>query len=71
MSVLSLALQRKAVYDYGIAEALAGLGAPYAALGKHDEARAVWQEALEIYRQQGRAEDAQRIQDLLAGLEDR
>ena len=48
-----------------------GEGAPYAALGKHDEARAVWQEALEIYRQQGRAEDAQRIQDLLAGLEDR
>lgn len=67
----SLALQRELAYDYAVATALDGLGAPLAALGRHDEARAVWQEAAEIYQQQGRAEEAQRIQDRLAALEDR
>ncbi|MDX8146928.1 BTAD domain-containing putative transcriptional regulator [Lentzea sp. BCCO 10_0061] len=65
----SLALQRELIYDYAIAEALAGLGAPHAALGQFDEARAAWQEALEIYQQQGRTEEAQRIQERLDSLD--
>lgn len=67
----SLALQRELVYDYGIAEALAGLGAPHAALGQHDQARAVWQEALEIYQQQGRTEEAERVRKQLDALPER
>ncbi len=65
----SLALQRELAFDYGIAEALTGLGAPHAALGRHEQARAAWQDALEIYQQQGRAEEAQRVQALLAALD--
>ncbi|MEV6240920.1 BTAD domain-containing putative transcriptional regulator [Lentzea sp. NPDC051838] len=64
----SLALQRELAYDYGVAEALAGLGAPHAALGEVDEARAAWKEALEIYEQQGRAEESERVRAQLAAL---
>jgi DNA-binding SARP family transcriptional activator/tetratricopeptide (TPR) repeat protein len=46
------------------------LGPPHVALGEYDEALAVWQEARQLYRRQGRdqaAEEVQRHLDLLAG----
>ena len=50
------------------AETLESLGHPHAALGEYDQARAVWGKALELYRQQGRDQSADRVQDQLDGL---
>ncbi|MGI5500756.1 hypothetical protein [Lentzea sp. CA-135723] len=41
-----------------VAETLDGVGRSHLALAQHDEARTVWEEALELYRDQGRDEDA-------------
>ena len=52
------------------ADAFDNLGHPHAALGEYEQARAVWHKALELYRQQGRDQDAERVQrqlDELAG----
>jgi DNA-binding SARP family transcriptional activator/tetratricopeptide (TPR) repeat protein len=51
------------------ANTLDKLGHPHVALGQFDEARAVWLEASELYRQQNRAEDAERVRRQLAGLQ--
>ncbi|MBB5957222.1 DNA-binding SARP family transcriptional activator/tetratricopeptide (TPR) repeat protein [Saccharothrix tamanrassetensis] len=63
---------RGAVEDiYEITDLLDEAGHPYAVLGHHDQARATWQEALRLYREQGRDTDArrvrQRLDDLAAG----
>jgi tetratricopeptide (TPR) repeat protein len=50
-------------------EVLDSLGHPYAALGQHDQVRAVWRQALERYRDQGRHDDAARVQRQLDALD--
>ncbi len=52
-----------------VANTLDHLGHPYAALGRTDQARAVWQEALELCREQGRDADAVRVRRQLDGLD--
>jgi tetratricopeptide (TPR) repeat protein len=56
-------------YTYQSALTLDRLGHPYAALGQNEHARAVWQQAIELYRQQGRFEDAERTQQQLDALD--
>ncbi|WP_238413220.1 hypothetical protein [Saccharothrix deserti] len=53
---------------YNAADTLDRLGHPHVALGQHDQARAVWEEALELYRAQHRTEDAERAQRQLHEL---
>jgi tetratricopeptide (TPR) repeat protein len=48
--------------DSDCADTLDNLGHPYTALGQRERARAVWRQALELYRRQGRGEDAERVQ---------
>ncbi|NUT49127.1 MAG: tetratricopeptide repeat protein, partial [Saccharothrix sp.] len=60
----ALVLYRHAGNAYQVAELLDNMGHPYAALGRHDRARTVWQEALELYREQGRDADAERLRRL-------
>jgi hypothetical protein len=52
-----------------VADILSGLGHPYAALREHDQARAVWQEALDLYEARQCTEDVERLRRLLAALE--
>ncbi|WP_121394598.1 ATP-binding protein [Actinokineospora cianjurensis] len=61
----SLELRSIAGNAYRIANTLDGLGHPYAALGQVEQARAVWREALALYREQGRSADSVRVQDNL------
>ncbi|MET9226119.1 tetratricopeptide repeat protein [Lentzea sp. NPDC003310] len=56
---------------YEVANTLENLGHPHAAMGQHDQARAVWQEALRLYREQDRANDADRLRLHLASLPSR
>jgi tetratricopeptide (TPR) repeat protein len=58
----ALALRRAGTNVAEAADTLDGLGHPYLALGQHEQTHAVWLEALDIYRQQGRDEDAARVQ---------
>ncbi|WP_309112794.1 tetratricopeptide repeat protein [Saccharothrix sp.] len=51
------------------ADALDQLGGPHSALGWPEQARAVWQEALELYRQQGSSADVERVQRRLDDLD--
>ncbi|MFC0543193.1 ATP-binding protein [Kutzneria chonburiensis] len=64
----SLALRRGLGDNSQIANCLDGLGNPYAALGRRDEARAVWQEALVLFQAQQRHDDAARIERQLDAL---
>jgi hypothetical protein len=41
----------------------------YAALGQHEQARAVWREALQMYRRHERDYDADRVQQQLDNLD--
>jgi hypothetical protein len=43
------------------------MGHACAALGRHTEARAAWREARELYRQQGRHDDVDRVRRQLDG----
>jgi len=60
----ALSLFRTVGSSYDSADTLDNLGHPHAALGQHEHehARAVWRQALELYRRQGHAEDAERVQ---------
>lgn len=60
---------RRALDDfYEVANTLDSMGHPLAALGQHDQARAAWQEALKLCREQGRDDDAERVQQQLGNL---
>ncbi|WP_329792737.1 tetratricopeptide repeat protein [Lentzea sp. DG1S-22] len=63
----ALTLFRTLGNTYLIANTLDNLGHPHAALG-HEQVRAVWREALELYREQSRVTDAQRVQRQLDEL---
>jgi tetratricopeptide (TPR) repeat protein len=65
----ALTLRRNNGDTYHLANSLDGLGHPHAALGQHDQARAVWREAPESYQDQGRDEDAARLQQRLDNLD--
>ena len=65
----ALTLFRDIGHSSESANTLDNLGHPYKALGEYGQARAVWQEALELYRQQERADDAHRLQQQLATVE--
>ena len=52
-----------------VAETLDSVGHPHVVLGQHEQAHAVWREALELYREQGRDTDAQRLQQHLHNLD--
>jgi tetratricopeptide (TPR) repeat protein len=54
---------------YDVADVLDGMSHAYAALGEHDHARTVWREASQLYRQQGRVTDAERVQQQLNDLD--
>jgi len=64
----AVALLRAIGSTYQEAGTLDRLGHPYASLGQHDRARTVWRQALELYRQQERVEDAQQLQRQLDDL---
>ncbi|PSL55932.1 hypothetical protein B0I31_104223 [Saccharothrix carnea] len=54
--------------EVGVVGTLDHLADPCAALGRHDEARDAWHEALRLYRRQGRDADAERVQSRLDAL---
>lgn len=54
-------------HAYGVANTLDRVGHLHTTLGQHDQARTAWHEALELYREQDRDEDSERVQQL-AGL---
>ncbi|MBP2479257.1 tetratricopeptide (TPR) repeat protein [Crossiella equi] len=64
----ALALRRALGHTGQIAGTLDRMGHPHLALGQPDEARTAWSAALELYRDQGRAEDAARVRRQLDGL---
>ncbi|WP_461119564.1 tetratricopeptide repeat protein [Saccharothrix stipae] len=65
----SLALLREAGDVYNEALALDWIGQTHTTIGQHDQARVEWREAVRLYRQQGRDEDAERIQGQLDALD--
>lgn len=58
----TIALYRESGDSYYTADTLERLGHPYLALGEPEQARTAWQEALRLFGQQGRDEDAARVQ---------
>ncbi|MEV8436705.1 tetratricopeptide repeat protein [Actinosynnema sp. NPDC051121] len=54
---------------YLTSDALEGIGHPLRAVGRHDEARAAWLEALELFEVQQRSADAERTREHLASLD--
>jgi tetratricopeptide (TPR) repeat protein len=65
----ALSLFRDLGYTYRSADVLDRFGHPHAALHQHEQARAMWREALDLYQQQGRDEDAARVQRQLDELD--
>lgn len=65
----ALTLRRTLGAAYSVAGTLDSVGHPHAALGQYEQARAVWREALELYRDQGRDADAERVQHQLDDLD--
>ncbi|MDT8913594.1 tetratricopeptide repeat protein [Amycolatopsis sp. PS_44_ISF1] len=66
----ALTLRRCLDAAYEVAGTLDSMGHPHAALGQHEQARTVWREALELYRDQGRDADAERVHRQLIELDD-
>ena len=64
----ALALFRDVGDTVGVAGTLDHLAEPHAALGHTDQARAAWQETLELYRDQGRTADVERVRKRLDDL---
>ncbi|WP_084578872.1 tetratricopeptide repeat protein [Kutzneria sp. 744] len=64
----ALLVRRPTGDAYEVANTLDSIGRPYAASGQQGRARAVWLEALDLYRQQGRTADAERVQRQLDEL---
>ncbi|MDT7804893.1 MAG: hypothetical protein QOI78_8326 [Actinomycetota bacterium] len=62
---LALELCRELHNTQAEADSLHGLGHPLAALGEIEEARAAWEEALRLYREQGHSTGAARVRRLL------
>lgn len=58
----ALAVFRDIGNVYQCADMLERLGHPCAALGRHDRARAFWRLAADLYSEQGRTQDAERVQ---------
>lgn len=54
--------------SYETADTLDRLGHPHVALGDHDRAREVWREARDLYRQQGRDQEAEQVERQLDRL---
>jgi DNA-binding SARP family transcriptional activator len=61
-------LRRDLNDSYQLADALDHLGDPLLALGRPQQARTVWTEALELYREQGREAEEKRIRGRLEEL---
>ncbi|WP_461124389.1 ATP-binding protein [Saccharothrix stipae] len=57
----ALTLNRALGDIYRVANSLERVGHPHAALGQDEQARKVWWEASELYREQGREADAERV----------
>ncbi len=55
--------------DFNLADTLSQQGQSHAALDQRDEAREIWQAARELYLQQGRDEEATRVQRYLDELD--
>ncbi|MET9002756.1 tetratricopeptide repeat protein [Amycolatopsis sp. NPDC004169] len=65
----ALTLLRRLGDAYLVADTLDSVGHPHAALGQYEQARTVWREALELYRDQRRDADAERVQHQLNDLD--
>jgi predicted negative regulator of RcsB-dependent stress response len=65
----SLAIFRDVGNTVYAAAALDGIGHPFAAVGRYDDARAAWGEALLLFQEQGRAADADRVRRQLDSLD--
>ncbi len=65
----AIALRRAQTNTYETAHTLDRMGHPHAALGRQEEARMFWREALALYREQSRDTDAIRIQQQLDDLD--
>ncbi|GAB3902068.1 hypothetical protein GCM10029964_091850 [Kibdelosporangium lantanae] len=67
----ALTLFRNIDHTHQMAITLERLGHPHTALGHHTQAHAVWREALQLYHEQGRDNDAERVQRQLDTLDHR
>lgn len=65
----ALTLLRTLRLNYRVADTLDRIGHPHAALGQHEQARGVWREALELYHEQGREIDVERLKQQLQNLD--
>jgi DNA-binding SARP family transcriptional activator/tetratricopeptide (TPR) repeat protein len=65
----SVAIYLELANTYEAAGTLESLGDPHAAIGQIEQSRAVWHQALELYREQGRHDDAARLQQRLDNLD--
>ena len=65
----SLTLLHSVGNTSGAARTFDSLGHPHVALSEHEQARVAWREALQLYREQGRDIEAERIQQQLDTLD--